>query len=85
MYSWFPVLSLLQGSRNLFQAYLGEYPVFCGSFAAIGFYRVLSRLPCAIHEVLVDAIGSYIQDCLVLTSAAHILDKRAYVNLGKSV
>ena len=38
--SWFPMLSLLQRSSNLFQAYLGEYPVFGGACS----YRTLQSV-----------------------------------------
>ena len=35
------------------QLYIYTYPLFCRIFSHIDYYRVLSRVPCAIQEVFI--------------------------------
>ena len=58
------------------QLYIFIYPFFPRFFSHISYYRVLSRVPCAMQVVLVSYLSSVLRRETVLTSAAHILGKK---------
>ena len=61
MLFWFQVCSKV----NHFYTYL--YSLFFRFFAHIGHYRVLSRVPCAIQQILISYLF-YIQICVHISS-----------------
>ena len=57
------MLCQFQVYNKVNQLYIYIYPLFFRFFSHIGHYTVLSRVPCAIHQVLVSYL-SYIQQCV---------------------
>ena len=64
-YSCFIMLCQFQVYSKVNQLYIYRYPVFLflRFFSHIGHYRVLSRVPCAIQQVLISYL-LYIQQCV---------------------
>ena len=53
------------------QLYIYVYPLFFRFFSHVGNYRALSRVPCAIQQVLISCLF-YIQQCVYVTPSLPI-------------
>ena len=53
------------------QLYIYVYPLFFRFFSHIGHHRILSRVPCAIQQVLISCLF-YIQQCVYVTPSLPI-------------
>ena len=58
MDSWFTVLCSFQVYSKVIQLYVHMYLFFFKLFSHLGYYRILSRAPCPIQEVLVGYLFS---------------------------
>ena len=57
------MLCQFQAYNKVIQSYIHIYPFFFRFFSHIGYYRILSRVPCALQQVLVDYLF-YTQQCV---------------------
>ena len=56
-----------RGTAKVNQLYIYIYPLFFRFSSQVGHYRVLSRVPCAIQQVLISYIF-YIQQCVCVNT-----------------
>ena len=61
------MLCQFQVYSKVIQLYIYIQPLFFRFFSHIGYYRILSRVPCAIQEVLADYLF-YRQQCVSVNS-----------------
>ena len=64
-YSLFTVLCQFQVYSIVIQLYIYIYSFFLSFFSHIGYYRILSRVPCAKHQVLLGSLF-YIWQCVYI-------------------
>ena len=75
------MLCQFQVYSKVTQLYIYIYPFFFRYFSHIGYYRILSRVPCAIQQVLVDYLF-YIQQCVYVNILLSMVIDKLYRSTG---
>ena len=58
------MLCLFQGYSKVIQLYIYIYSFFFRFFSHIGYYRILSRVPCAVQQALVGYLFYILAVCV---------------------